>query len=364
MKSLRLRLVVFTLLAVSLVWLATALTVWREAHHELHELFASLPPAVRIELEHERREVVKEIAEHLAKPVLIALPLLAVFLMLAVTLALRPLGRLAGEVSARAPDRLEALAVEGAPPEVAPLIERLNQLFADIGRALENERRFTADAAHELRTPLAALKAQAQVALAAVDETERRHALTQILVGCDRATHLVAQLLTLARLDSGTPHPMQEVALRQVAADVLAASAGDAIAQHCDLDLRDGDATVAGDALLLQVLLRNLVDNAIRHSGGSRIEVAIVPQADRVVLRVSDNGRGIAGSERERMPQRFHRAAGADSWGAGLGLSIVKRIAELHGATLAIAAPASGPGLVLSVDLPRASPAPAGRAAA
>mgnify|MGYP001607805723 CR=1 FL=1 len=360
MKSLRLRLVVFTLLAVSLIWLATAFIVWREVHHELHELLDALPPAVRVEFDHQRRGVVKEIAEHLARPMLIALPLLALCLMLAVTLALRPLGRLAGEVSARAPNRLEPLAAEGAPSEVAPLIERLNQLFADIGRALENERRFTADAAHELRTPLAALKAQAQVALASVDAVERRHALTQILVGCDRATHLVVQLLTLARLDADTSHPMQDIALRPLAEEVLAMSAGDAIERDCELVLREGDARVRGDALLLQVLLRNLIDNALRHGGGTQIEVSIAQHGARAALTVCDNGRGIAADERDRVQQRFYRGAIANSPGSGLGLSIVRRITELHGGTLGIDSPASGTGVSLVIHLPLATGAPTG----
>lgn len=362
MKSLRLRLVAFTLLAVSLVWAATAVIVWRETHHELHHLFDSMSPVMRAEFEHQRREVVKEIAEHLAKPFLIALPLLAACLMLAVTLALRPLGRLAGEVSARAPDRLEPLAVDGAPSEVVPLIERLNRLFADIGRALENERRFTADAAHELRTPLAALKAQAQVALGAVDASERQHALAQIVAGCERATHLVVQLLTLARLDARSQDGMRDVAMRPIAEEVLSQSAGDAIGRNCELVLRDGDAQVRGDALLLHVLLRNLVDNALRHGGGTQIEVGIERQGDCAVLAVSDNGCGIAAEERERVQQRFYRAAvtapedaAQDSTGSGLGLSIAKRIAELHGGVMDIGTGLAGKGVSVRVSLPLAA---------
>ena len=352
--SLRSRLVGLTLLAVALVWLLTAFVTWREARHELEELLAHPPSTTVAHFAREREEVAAEIAGQLLKPMLFALPALAVLLVIAIGFALAPLRQLARDVAARAPDRLDPLPIETLPAEVAPLVTRLNSLFADIVRSLENERRFTADAAHELRTPLAALKAQAQVALASVDTAQRQHALMQILVGCDRATHLVAQLLTLARLDAETPQPMQDVALRPIAEEVLAMSAGEAIERDCDLVLRDGDAHVRGDALLLQVLLRNLVDNALRHSGGTQIEVSIGKHRERAVLTVGDNGRGIAADERDHVRQRFFRSAGAGSAGSGLGLSIVSRITELHGGTLEIGPPASGHGVSLRVDLPLA----------
>ena len=352
--SLRTRLVGLTLLAVASVWLLTAFVTWREARQELAELLAHPPSTTVAHFAHEREEAAGEIAGQLLKPMLFALPALAVLLVIAIGFALAPLRQMARDVAARAPDRLDPLPIETLPAEVVPLVTRLNSLFADILRALENERRFTADAAHELRTPLAALKAQAQVALASVDTAERQHALTQIIAGCDRATHLVTQLLTLARLDADTPHPMQDVALRPLAEEVLAMSAGEAIERHCDLVLHDGDANVRGDVLLLQVLLRNLVDNALRHSGGTQIEVSIMQHEDHAVLTVSDNGRGIAADERGQVQQRFFRSASAGSSGSGLGLSIVSRIAELHGGSLNIGAPASGKGISLLVQLPLA----------
>lgn len=361
--ALRTRLVAMTLLAVAVVWMLTAFVTWREARHELEELLAHPPSTAAEHMANEREEVAGEIAEQLLRPMLFALPALAVLLVIAIGFALTPLRQLARDLAARAPDRLDPLPVETLPAEVEPLVTRLNSLFADIMRALENERRFTADAAHELRTPLAALRAQAQVALASIDAAEKQRALTQILAGSDRATHLVAQLLTLARLDSGTSHPMQELALRPIAEEVLAMSAGEAIEHNCDLVLHDGEARVRGDALLLQVLLRNLVDNALRHSGGTQIDVSITQQDGRVVLSVSDNGRGIAADERVRVQQRFYRSAGAASGdtathtssGSGLGLSIVKRITELHGGTLDIVTAAAGGGISLLVRLPLAA---------
>ena len=357
--SLRTRLVGMTLLAVATVWLFTALVTWYEARHELVELLAHPPSTTSAHFAEERDEVAGEIAEQLLKPMLFALPALAILLVIAIGFALAPLRLLARDVATRAPNRLDPLPVETLPAEVEPLVSRLNSLFADITRSLENERRFTADAAHELRTPLAALKAQAQVALASVDPAERQRALSQILAGCDRATHLVAQLLTLARLDAGTSHPMQTLGLRSVAEEVLSMAAGEAIERKCDLVLRDGDAKVRGDPLLLQALLRNLVDNALRHGGGDQIEVAIGRTGKDALLTVSDNGRGIAAEERELVLQRFYRSTTGHqehdgAAGSGLGLSIVKRIIELHDGRLEIESPATGKGIELRVRLPLA----------
>jgi signal transduction histidine kinase len=363
--SLLLRLVLLTTAAVAVVWLVTAAFTWRSALHEVEELL-NHPPATASHMQEERADLARDIAEHLLTPMLYALPGLALVLLVAVGISLRPLRRIADDVAARAPNRLTPIADSDTPREILPLVQRLNDLFAGIDRALENERRFTADASHELRTPLAALKAHAQVALAATDETERRHALDQILVGCDRATHLLTQLLTLARLDADSGQALQPLALRPIAADVLADAAGEAIARHCELVLADGDARVRGDVALLQAMLRNLVDNALRHATPSRIEVAVEQQGHRAVLSVRDDGKGIPEAEIEAVQQRFRRGASADSSaalagnaaqvtdvpGSGLGLSIVRRIAELHGGSLLLEHGPDGRGLVVSLHLP------------
>lgn len=353
MKSLRLRLVGFTLLAVGLVWLATAFIVWNQTHHELDELMSSLPATVRADLEHEHNDIVEEIAEHLATPLLIAFPLLALLLVLAVTLALRPLRQLANDVAARAPEHLEPLPTEGALTEVRPLLERLNRLFADISRALENERRFTADAAHELRTPLAAIKTQAQVAQSADDENTQQHAVRQIVLGCDRATHLVEQLLTLARLDAPKQNSFVAVDLYSVASEVLSASAGAAVQRGSTLALTGeaGVCTIQGDPILLQVLLRNLIDNAVRHTpAGTEVSVGMDVSAHRLRLWVHDNGPGITKGEGKALMQRFYRAADALGEGSGLGLSIVQRIAELHGASFTLGPRVDGGGTAATLE--------------
>jgi len=351
--SLRSRLVLFTLLAVFLAWGATAVWVWREAHHEIHEIVDALPADLRADIAGEHDEVITEVAENMLRPMLIALPVLALLLWLAVAVALRPLREMADALATRAPDHLTPLQVDAAPSEIAPLVIQLNTLFAGIDRALDNERRFTADAAHELRTPLAALKAQTQVALAAGTAAERDHALRQIDAGCDRATHLVAQLLTLARLDARTLENATPVALRALAEDVLASSAGAAIERQCELALNDGDATIRGDAALLRAMLRNLIDNAITHSEAQRIDVEISSKAGITTVKVRDDGKGIPDAERALVLQRFYRVASADfshESGSGLGLSIVKRIAELHGGTVFIEPNIDGQGVSIGVN--------------
>lgn len=353
-SSLRARLVLLTTLAVAVVWLITAAFTWRAALHEIEELL-NHPPATASHLQKERAELAGEIAEHLLMPMLIALPGLALVLVAAVGFSLRPLRRLTDDIAARAPDRLTPIANVAAPSEILPLIERLNALFGEIDRALENERRFTADASHELRTPLAALKAQAQVALAATDDGERRHALTQILAGCDRATHLVTQMLTLARLDANRGHTLHGLALRPLVSDVLADSAGDAVAADCELVLGEGDAWVRGDTALLQSMLRNLVENALRHGHARHIEIDIAREEGEAILTVADDGCGIPPDEREQVMQRFNRGASAGGSGSGLGLSIVQRVIDLHCGTLQLSEGIAGRGLVVRARIPLAT---------
>jgi len=284
-----------------------------------------------------RDAVSAQIARHLLAPLLVALPLLGVGLLLAIGRALAPLRALADAVAARDPQRLEPVAADRVPGEVRALVERLNELFARIEVSLERERTFTADAAHELRTPLAAIRAQAQVARGSRDDAERAHALGQVIAGCDRAARLSGQLLTLARLEAGewrerlVPCDLDAVA-REVLAEVAqtAHSRGVAVELHAEAPV-----TVRGDASLLHVLLRNLVDNAIRYgAGGSAVRVELGRDASHAVLRVVDQGPGIPAAERARVRDRFYRGLGTGESGAGLGLAIASRIAALHGAAL------------------------------
>ena len=307
-----------------------------------------------------RDEIVKAIARNLLVPLAVALPILAIFVWLAIARVLRPLAILNREVAQRAPDHLAPIDAGRAPVEVAPLVRNLNALFGRVQAAIENERRLTADAAHELRTPLAALRAQAQVAHGATDDGERMHALDNVIAGCDRTAHLIDQLLTLARLEPETPKRAREiVSLAAVAQAAIADVAALALSREIEVELHEERSLqVHGDARLLGILLRNLLDNAIRYGpSGSVVRVDLTRRNDRVVATVSDRGPGVAPDERRRLGQRFERLGVADVPGTGLGLSIVKRIAVLHDATVSFDE-AEGGGLAVRVFFAAASGTP------
>ena len=303
-----------------------------------------------------RDALARSIATNMARPLWLALPLLAMLIWWAVGHGLRPLTRLTDEISQRAPDNLAPLNTIATPAEVTPLIDRLNQLFHRIDSTLENERRFTADAAHELRTPVAAIKAQAQVARGATQDAEREHALAQAIAGCDRATHLIEQLLTLARLDNIAPGTAETCALADIAAATLADMAPAALDHDVQLELLDhGTSPIEGLPALLAILLRNLIDNAIRHTApGTTVTVEVSTSDDRPCITVSDDGPGLPAEELQKISQRFYRALGTAASGSGLGLSIVQRIAELHHATLSFSSNAEKSGLKVAVRFPPA----------
>ena len=299
-----------------------------------------------------RREIAASIATNLLAPLLLALPALGLFVWFSIARALKPLGMLGTQLEAREPDNLTALRVDGAPAEVTPLVRSLNMLFGRVSRLIENERRFTADAAHELRTPLAALKTQAQVARGAAGEAERRRALDNVITGCDRATRLVEQLLTLARLEPEQFKARREACdLHALAQQTIAELAPAALSRNIEIELTEGaPVAIDGYPVLIGILLRNLIDNAIRYSPGSttvRVEAANAEGAAR--LAVTDEGPGIAAEERTRVGQRFYRILGSEESGSGLGLSIVRRIAEIHGATVELEAGPGGGGLRVTV---------------
>jgi two-component system, OmpR family, sensor histidine kinase QseC len=322
-------------------------SAWDDKHHFLVQVG---------ERRETRDKLVVTVAKHLLQPLLITLPLLGLLIWFGVARGLRPLQELGRQVAARRPDNLAALEVAAAPVEVVPLVEGLNQLFARVRVSLDSERRFTADAAHELRTPLAAIKTQAQVARAATAETERRHALGNVLVGCDRAAHLVEQLLTLARLEpesASLKHP-ERCNLHALAVTAVAELAPVAIDKDIDLQLAEGDAVhVPGEPALLTILLRNLIDNAIRYSPRhSVVRVKVANAGDGAKFTVIDQGPGIPAESRALVWERFYRVLGTGETGSGLGLSITKRIADLHGASIALSEGDAGPGLRVSVTFP------------
>jgi len=307
-----------------------------------------------------RRALAAHMALRTVAPLLLLLPLLGWLVWMAVGRGLRPLHEIASEVRSRDANTLAPLAVRQMPDEIAPLSDALNQLLARLSHALDTQRAFVADAAHALRTPLTALQLQAQLVERAEDPEARRQAMSKLRQGLERLTHLVAQLLTLARQEPGAATPtLEPVDLRALAAGVVADMTQAAL--DCDIDLGlDAEAgaqpaTVRGDADALRILLTNLLDNALSYiPRGCRVDVHVRQAADghSVELVVSDNGPGIPQAERERVFDRFYRLPDAPTGGSGLGLAIVAEIVQSHGARIALEDAA--PGLRVRVVFPAA----------
>jgi two-component system sensor histidine kinase QseC len=304
-----------------------------------------------------RDRLATAMAVNLLTPLALALPVLGVLVWLAVRWGTRPLAMLRAQVVQRAPDNLAPLDVVDPPAEVAPLVLSLNRLLERVRASIESERRFTADAAHELRTPIAAVRAHAEVARAATEANERRAALDSLLAGCDRAAHAIDQLLTLARLDPGDPREHDESCdLRIVAKETLADLAPAAVSKGMDVELTPGPpAVVQGSRGLLGILIRNIVDNAVRHGvAGGTIRVDVLRDSGTVRLVVTDEGPGIPAAHRQALGERFYRVPGSQEPGTGLGLSIVRRIAQLHRAGVEFRDGPGGRGLSVVVEFPAA----------
>ncbi|MES9941326.1 MAG: ATP-binding protein [Candidatus Thiodiazotropha sp. 6PLUC2] len=286
-----------------------------------------------------RQETVSEIVFNSLWPILISLPAIGLFIWIVVGGGLKPLKDIAAKVENRDPNSLESISTEDVPDEVIPMVESLNRLFLRVDSTLENERRFTADAAHELRTPLAALKTLAQ----AKSLTEgHNHAgfLDQVIRGVDRATHLLEQLLTLARMDSQSldESHIQRVDIHQETINILSSIAALAVDKDIEISF-DGPSEsvmVSGYSPAIQILLRNLIDNAIRYTPkNGEVSVKLTQLDDGVKIFVEDTGPGIPAEQQEGIYQRFRRGEDINNTqGSGLGLAIVKRIIELHNATI------------------------------
>lgn len=269
-------------------------------------------------------------------PLIIVLPVLALAVWWAVRLGLIPLHQLGDLLAHRRPEALDPLSVKGMPKDILPMVASLNGLFGRIASLIENERRFMSDAAHELRTPIAAIRTQAQVALGEPDDVMRRQALLQTLEGCDRASRLINQLLTLSRLEADSTTARAPVDFVTICRDVLAELAPVALGKSQALEF-DGlsQCVVLGDATLLRVLIRNLVDNAVRYSGrGARIVTRLVGRKDTFSLVVEDSGPGVSAEELGKLGSRFYRKAGFAESGSGLGWSICERVCRVHEFTL------------------------------
>jgi two-component system sensor histidine kinase TctE len=265
---------------------------------------------------------------------------------------LRPLERLRERVERRGPEDLSPIPPDEVPAEVSPLVKTLNRQLERVRRNLDAQRHFVADAAHQLRTPLAGLKTQAEAALRGETLEAARARLRHIEESADRLSRLVAQLLSLARADDALTQsaPRESVELNGLLHDACASWAERAVAKQVALgfDPASHPVEVRGAPLLLRELFTNLIDNAIRYTPpGGEVTARVVAGTPREVV-VEDTGAGIAQGDRELVFERFYRVLGSGESGSGLGLPIVKAIAELHGASVRIEDNGGGTRFVVS----------------
>ena len=287
-------------------------------------------------------------------PLLIILPLTIVLLYYGVTRGLRPLRKLTQQIQNRSPRALDPVVPGEVPEEIVPVVDSLNDLLQRLGHALEAEQRFTANAAHELLTPLAAVKAEVQLCQRRLVNSENAHMLDRIAERVDRASHTVDQLLTLARVDPDAPLPTASVPLQRLMADTVAETAHLALERGLEIDLQQGEeVSVDGNREALAILLRNLLVNAFRYAtAGSCVSIGVVKDSSGVALVVSNACARLSEREFAQLEDRFYRVPGSAGLGAGLGLSIVRRIADQHGAGFHVGPGGDGSGFTARVVFP------------
>lgn len=319
-----------------------------------------------------RSEVLGEMAQNLAWPALFLLALLGTFCWLAIRKLLAPIDVTAQRIASKSAQDLSAVSVAEEPRELQPIVLAFNGVLARLDRALQGERRFTADAAHELRTPLAALGMRIQLMQRQQSEAAAGHRVATGTVGAadapgalgfpnglavlrhevDRCTALVESLLMLARLDPQQPDALVKEAV-DLPAELAALLASTPNAHGGQLELDCQVTSLQAQPVLLRSALRNLVDNALRYGApGGRVRVEAMPWAGGVRIAVRDDGPGVSPDDRTRLTERFFRVLGSGQSGSGLGLSIVEKIALLHGASLQFGTGLDGAGLGVTLDFP------------
>lgn len=327
---------------------------WRIYSHIEPKLKAKIIVAEMYTL---RRELADDIAHSNANILLITYPVFGILVWFIVTLALRSITRVTSEISNRASTYLEPVQLTEIPIEIKPLVAELNRLFIRLRLAFDRNKRFAADAAHELRTPLAALKTHVQVALKSDNNEDRNKALELVIQSVNRSAHVVDQLLTLSRLgEEESLTDLKPVDLHKLAIEIIAYLAPHAIEKNIDIELAPApeNPMVQGSDTALGILIRNVVDNAIRYTPvGGEVHIALLETPEKVIFRVTDTGTGIPAELRERVFERFYRILGTKASGSGLGLAIVSQITKLHQAEIHLSTPPNHPGLQFDVAFPK-----------
>lgn len=263
------------------------------------------------------------------------------------------LTHLAKELSVKASNELTLIKPQDYPAEFHPMLTELNLLFSRIHSDYDRNKRFSADAAHELRTPMTALKTQAQLALEMTEPQEQRKAIKNVIISINRSIHVIQQLLTLSRLDHEEKlNDVSQIDLESICAELIAFIYPQALEKNIEIELKNEctHPIIDGNEAALGILLRNLLDNAIRYTpNNSRIDVKIIEHNHNILLQVIDNGPGIPEEYRDKAFDRFFRVLGTKQTGSGLGLAIVKQITDLHKAKIYLQTSESGQGLTVTV---------------
>jgi len=286
-----------------------------------------------------RQRLAANAALHSVTPLVFLAPVMALMAWWLAAMTLAPLRRVVAEVRSRDEQLLQPLAEEGLPDDVSPLVGALNGLLQRLGQTLDTQRAFLSDAAHELRSPLTALKLQIETLKRAPDEAARSQAIDTLAAGIDRSVRIVEQLLALARSVPGAvPTVKEPLDLSEVVRSAVADTVPYALSRGSRFELfADEPVSVRGERLGLGVLVRNLADNAVRYSPrGSCVELRVFSNAGVPTLQVDDAGPGIPPEERERVFDRFYRRAAGGEEGTGLGLAIVRSVAARHGAAVVL----------------------------
>lgn len=304
-----------------------------------------------------REEMIGKIALGNLYPSLLALPVLLLLLAWVLQRGLRPLVQLDRHIQQRDKDNLDPIPLQNMPVEISPIVESLNGLLSQLRRSLESERRFSATASHEMRTPVAVLKVNVQNALKAATDSERVQLLHELDAGVDRAGRLINQLLTLSRLEQDDHgYAQQEVDILPLLREEIAALYPLVLQKHQSIELMCDEAVLPVQTVpqLFPLVVRNLVDNAIKYAPESgRILVSVQRNAQGVLVQVEDSGAGVAPDQQQKIFERFYRIQNGSVTGSGLGLAIVRRVVELLRGTIAVESSPLLGGLCVRVQLPQ-----------
>jgi two-component system sensor histidine kinase TctE len=306
------------------------------------------------ETREKRGQLANRIVASVIVPQFVIIPLAVILVWFGLSQGLRPLSRLRAMIEARRPGDVSEISARGVPDDLVPLIDAFNALIGRTQKNMQAQQRFIADAAHQLRTPLAGLKMQAQLAQRETDPEALRQALTNVASGVDRSNRLVSQMLALARAEALDQQSFQRIELTDLVRQLAADWFDRAMDRGIDFGFEaEQEAAIPGNEFLVREMVSNLIDNALRYTpAGGRVTIGVLPLGDFVIIEVVDSGVGISESDAELVFEPFYRVDDSHSEGSGLGLAIVRQIADLHRANIALRPNPDGRGTVARVVFP------------